>query len=271
MGVGVAVGGERDGFVQRLFGAGDDFGAAGGVVAGAGGGVDGVGAVERVVEAAPAGVAGVERVSGVGDGHDELRAGDAGDFGVDVGGGHREGGGRGQEVADGAQEGFVFGGVVGLAAAAEVPGVDLGLHAGAGVQQQAVARGEGGDDGGEAGPEGVGGDAGTGRASASTKFCRIGAALSAPTVTWVIGPTPLVFDRAFWRMGEGLSRGRAVLMAGVDINFYIVTNWARVIAFATEGIGHRLGGGACVGGVYGRGVRLAGMAGAGEGGFGVPG
>ena len=82
--------GERRDLVEEALGPGEHLGAAHGIVAAAARGAvvlgQHVGAVERVVEAAPAGVGGVERVAGVGDRHHQLRAGDVGDLGIDVGG-----------------------------------------------------------------------------------------------------------------------------------------------------------------------------------------
>ena len=48
---------------------------------------DGVGAVERVVERAPARIGGVQRIARIHHRHDQLRPGDHGDLGIDIGGG----------------------------------------------------------------------------------------------------------------------------------------------------------------------------------------
>ena len=130
--LGVGPLGEGGRLVQHLLGAGDHGGAAHGVEALAAGGAaglgQGVGAVERVVQAAPAGVGGVQGVAGVHHGHDELRAGDGGDFRIDAGCVDLKRFGLGQQVADAAEELGVGGGVVGVGALAGVPGVDLRLQ-----------------------------------------------------------------------------------------------------------------------------------------------
>ena len=143
--------------VQERARVGDDAGPSDGIegVAGGGavGGVDGVGAIEGVVETAPAGVGGVERVAGVHHGHDELRAGDAGDLVIGVGCGNLKRRGRGHEVADAGEEVLVViagqrgGGVC------EVPRVDLGLEVVAAGEEGAVARGEVGDESAEGRPK----------------------------------------------------------------------------------------------------------------------
>jgi hypothetical protein len=103
---------------------------------------DGVRAVEGVVERAPAGVGGVEGIARVRDRHHELRARDAGDLVVDVGGADREVRRLGNEVADVAQEALVSGAVEGLAGAGAVVVVDPLLELVAALEQGAVARRE---------------------------------------------------------------------------------------------------------------------------------
>lgn len=164
---GVRPGGEGGGLIQERLGAGDDGAAAGLIEAfaalGAVGIRDRVCAVERVIQAAPAGVGRVQGVARVADGDDELGAGDAGDFRIDVAGLDREGGGLGQEVADFAQERLVCGLVGGGGGVGLVPGVDLRLQRVAVGEEGAVAWGHVGDELGEAGPERVCGDAGAGQ------------------------------------------------------------------------------------------------------------
>ena len=142
-GILVAAGGQRGDLVQDAAGVFHDLLAAGGVVAvallGAVGLGNDVGAVERIVQAAPAGVGGVQREARVEHGHHQLRAGDLGDLGVDVGGGHGEVVALGQEITDLLEERLVGGGVVRLALALLVPGIDLGLDIIALGQQLAVA------------------------------------------------------------------------------------------------------------------------------------
>ena len=96
--------GERHGLIEEFVGFRDHALAANGVVAAALLGAvvlgDDVRAVERVVEAAPARVRGVQRVARVVDGHDELRAGERRDLGIDVRGRHLERRPDGHEIAD---------------------------------------------------------------------------------------------------------------------------------------------------------------------------
>ena len=165
-GVDVRAGGQRCGFVQEGAGEGDDLVAANLVVAlallGAAFLADGVGAIERVVQRAPAGVGGVQGEARVHDRHHQLRAGHGGDFFVDVGGGHLEVGGFGQEITDFLQERLVGDRVVGLTLARLMPGVDLRLQRVALGQQGAVLRRQVVDAARGAGPEGIGADAGAG-------------------------------------------------------------------------------------------------------------
>ncbi len=136
--------GERRDLVEEALGPGEHLAAANGIVAAAAGGAavlgQCVGAVERVVEAAPAGVGRVERVARVGDGNDELRAGDARDLVVDAGGVDGEVGAFRHEIADLGEESLVRGQVERLALARAVPVVDLGLQIVALFQQRAVLR-----------------------------------------------------------------------------------------------------------------------------------
>jgi hypothetical protein len=101
-----------------------------------------VGAVEGVVEAAPAGVGGVERVAGVVDRNDQLRAGDLGDLGIDAGGADREGRRRIDEIADLAEELLLLGGIAGRSAAERrVARVDPRLEVLAACEAGAGSRG----------------------------------------------------------------------------------------------------------------------------------
>src|SRR6185312_13295050 len=65
---------------------------------------DRVGAVEGVVQRTPARIRRVQRIAGVGEGNDELRAADLADLLVDVGGLDLFGRGLGEEIADLLQE-----------------------------------------------------------------------------------------------------------------------------------------------------------------------
>ncbi len=128
----MAAGGERRGLVEKIAGKGDHGGAPAGIVGGgdftAVLGGDGVGAVERIVEAAPAGVRGVEGITGVVDGHHQLRPGDGGDLRIDALGLDLEIIALRQEVADLLQKTAVGGGFVRLAGAGAVPRVDFSLQ-----------------------------------------------------------------------------------------------------------------------------------------------
>ena len=156
--------GQRGHFVQEALGPGDDLIAASRVVAAAlGQAADGVGAVQGVIQAAPAGVGGVERVAGVHDGHDQLRAGHLGDGVIDVGGVDGEVGAFGHQIADLGQEGLVGGHVLDGAGMGAVPVVELLLDVVALDQQGAVLGAQVVDEAGQALPEGVGADVGAGQ------------------------------------------------------------------------------------------------------------
>ena len=105
-----------------------------------------VGAVQRVVEAAPAGVGGIERVAGVVDRDDKLGTRDQRDLVIDVRGLDPEVVAGGEQVADGLQEGPVFGRIDGLCRALCVPRVDLSLEPVSPNEQCAVLRPEFPDD-----------------------------------------------------------------------------------------------------------------------------
>ncbi|MCY1513095.1 hypothetical protein D9M68_475780 [compost metagenome] len=91
-----------------------------------------------------------------------MRAGQAGDFFVDVLGGDPEVGRFRQQVADFLEEGFVGGRIMGLTGAGLVPAVDLRLNLVALGEQGTVFRRQLVDHGLGTGPELVGSDAGTG-------------------------------------------------------------------------------------------------------------
>ena len=142
VGSGTPVGscGQGHAAVEELASPGDHPIAARRVVRARGRGVaHGVGAVERVVQRAPAGVGRVERVAGVHDRHDQLRAGDRGDLGVDVLGVDREGRPLGHQVAELLEEGPVLGGVMALAPTLAMPVVDGRLHVGPDLEELTVA------------------------------------------------------------------------------------------------------------------------------------
>ncbi|MCY1517274.1 hypothetical protein D9M68_519470 [compost metagenome] len=168
VGGGVDVGGafQRRGFVEEGAGEGDHLVTADLVVAlallGAAFVADGVGAVERIVERTPARVGGVQGETCVHHRHDQLRAGHGGDFFVDILGGGLEVGRFRQQVADLLEERLVGHGIMGLAGARLVPGVDLGLQFIAFGEEGFVLRSQVIDDGFHTGPERVGGNAGSG-------------------------------------------------------------------------------------------------------------
>ncbi len=116
---------------------------------------DRVGAVERVrvVQAAPAGVCRIDRKARVGNRHDELRSGNLGDLGIDIGRLDFEGVAVGHEVADLAQEIDVRIMVKRLVASCCVPRIDLLLHLVAFVEQRPVDGRQFPDDGLESCPE----------------------------------------------------------------------------------------------------------------------
>ena len=59
-----------------------------------------IGAIQRVIQAAPAGVRRVQRKAGVHDRHNQLRAGQIGDLGIDRRCLNREIGAFGHQIAD---------------------------------------------------------------------------------------------------------------------------------------------------------------------------
>jgi len=122
---------------------------------------NGVGAVECVIQAAPACIRRIQGVARIGDGHDELRAGDAGDFRVDILGADGERRRLRFQVADPAQELEVGRGIDRSAAGDAVPCVDHVLQAIAPVQQCPVARRQIADELAVAAPERIGVHAGS--------------------------------------------------------------------------------------------------------------
>ena len=120
--------------------------------------LDRVGAVKRIVKRAPARIGRVQRETRVHHRHDQLRAGHAGDLGVHVLGGDREGLGFGFQVSDLGQEIAISLGIERLALPGLVPFVDLALHLRALVQQPGIDRGQVAQQRGIARPEGIGRD-----------------------------------------------------------------------------------------------------------------
>ena len=165
-GVGVGAGSQWRGLVEEGAGEGDDLVAAYLVVAlallRAAFFADHVGAIQCVVQRAPAGIGGVQGEARVHHRHHQLRAGQVGDFVVDVLGADPEVGRLRQQVTDFLEEGLVGHGIVSLAGAGLVPGVDLRLELVALGQQGAVLRRQFVDHGLDTAPEPVGSEAGPG-------------------------------------------------------------------------------------------------------------
>ena len=153
--------------VQEPLGPRDDPGSADRVVGGALLGPvvlgDHVRPVEGVVEAPPARVRGVERVAGVVDRDDELRAGDDGDLGVHIRCGDGERFPLRDEVACLLEVGAVRPGVPLLPPAFPVPAVEPRLVPAPGLEVPAVLGAELGDDAAEGFPDGVRVEPRTGR------------------------------------------------------------------------------------------------------------
>ena len=123
---------------------------------------DHIGAVQGIVQRAPACVGGVQGEARVHYWYNQLRAGQAGDFFVDIGGGRLEVGRFRQQVADLLQEGFIGCRIVGLTGAGLVPAVDQSLNFVALGEQGTVFRSQLVDHGFGAGPEFFGRYAGAG-------------------------------------------------------------------------------------------------------------
>ena len=153
--VGMAGAGDGKRLVQEHPGAGDDPCAVATVIAARRRFAQGVGAVKCVVKAAPARIGGVQHIAGIGDRHDQLRAGDRGDLGVDIGGVDLEIPAFGQQIPDLAQKLGITAVIHRLGPPGPVPLVDPALQLFALVQQGAVARAEVVDQPGKPGPEAV--------------------------------------------------------------------------------------------------------------------
>ena len=150
--------GKRDGFVEKFSPCRDYRRTAFLVVTAGSRGrrIERIGAVERVVEAAPARVGSVEQKARVEHRHHQLRSRHPRDFAIDVLRGNFECGRLGHEIADFAQEGFVFVLIYRRTATLLVPGVDARLQIIALFQQSAVTRRKFAEQVGKALPEALG-------------------------------------------------------------------------------------------------------------------
>ena len=102
--------------------------------------IERVGAVIGIIEAAPAGVGGVEQEPGIEHRHHQLRPGHRCDLGIDVLRADLEWRGFGNQIADFAQEGLIFGLIDRFACARRMPRVDLCLQVVPLGEQRAVDR-----------------------------------------------------------------------------------------------------------------------------------
>ena len=135
--------GKGEGLIEEGANAGDNLATADRVIAGTTGiaiGRNGIGAIKGVVETAKAGIGGIQRITGVGDRHDKLRPGDAGDLWVNARGIDAEIRALLDQIADFGQKRGVGIGIDAWTGIVAVPLVDLCLHAVALGQQLAVAR-----------------------------------------------------------------------------------------------------------------------------------
>jgi hypothetical protein len=165
-GIDIAAFAQGCGFVEESLGRGDDPGAAQRIETAFPSGTafvgDDVGAVERIEQAAPAGVGGIQGIAGVVDRHHQLRTGDLGNLGIDVFGADGEVLALRQQIADLEQKFLIGCGIVRLVLVRQMPGIDAGLQFVAPGQQGAIARSQFAHDGGEALPQPVAADAGSG-------------------------------------------------------------------------------------------------------------
>ena len=130
IGMGNAV--ERGNFVKQGLGTADNFIAARRVIAADRGHIAVLGnnirAVKRIIQAAPAGIGRVDCKAGIFDWHHKLRAGNLGNFRVDIGGFNLEIRPFGNQIADLFKKRAIGGPIMGLALARHMPSVNLGLQ-----------------------------------------------------------------------------------------------------------------------------------------------
>ena len=117
------------------------------------GAAHGIGAIEAIIKAAPARIGGIQRIAGVGHRYDQLRAGHAGNLGVDIRGVDLEIRPLGQEVADILQKGAIGAVVMRGRTVRAVPRIDPRLQILSFGQKCAVLRGQIGQHRGKSGPK----------------------------------------------------------------------------------------------------------------------
>src|SRR5262249_36299478 len=114
---------------------------------------DGIRAIECIVEAAPARVCGIQRISRVGERHDELGPGNYRDFVIDISGSDSKVVPFGQNIADVTQKPLVVAQIKWLAGALTMILIDAGLELVANLKQLAIALAAVTQQFGEAAPE----------------------------------------------------------------------------------------------------------------------
>ena len=138
-----AASGEREGLIKESAHPGDHLAAAHRVITGTAGitvGRYGICAIKSIIQTAKAGIGGVQRITCIGNRHDKLRPGNAGDLGINRGGIDAEIRTFRDQIADLGQESRIGIGIDARSGIVTKPLVDLRLHPVAGGQQIAVAR-----------------------------------------------------------------------------------------------------------------------------------
>src|SRR6266496_1518026 len=114
---------------------------------------DGIRAIECIVEAAPARVCGIQRISRVGERHNELRPGNYRDLVIDISGADSKIIAFWQNIADVTQKPLVLAQIKWLAGALTMILIDAGLELVANLEQLAIARAAVAQQLGKAAPE----------------------------------------------------------------------------------------------------------------------
>ena len=170
---------QRRRLIQKSAGAGDDAGAALDVIAARLRRLaQRIGAVKRVVQAAPARIGGVQQITGVGQGHDQLRPGQGRDLGVNVRRLSPHAVALWLDIADLAQIGLI-GRLIRLARIGAVPVIQLALQLVAAFQKIAVAAAKLSQQSLDTGPEGVSADARIRRRLIANEGVKLGGDLQA--------------------------------------------------------------------------------------------